>query len=84
MSSRLSGLICPSPREGELEKRRDPSFFCSRNAAGFQHYRGICLCGNGLLSIYAGRICAGTGVRLFHGATGPRATGFRILHVITG
>ena len=63
----------------ELDKRRDSSFFHSRNA-GFQHYRGICLCGNGirgifscgngLLSICAGRVCAGTRFRFFHGTTG--------------
>ena len=60
----------------ELDERRDSSFFYSRNA-GLQHYRGICLCGNGLLSICVGRVCAGTGFRFF---MGPRDTGYGISH----
>ena len=60
----------------ELDKRRDSSFFYSRNA-GFQHYRGICLCGNGLLGVCAGRVCTGTGFAFF---TGPRDTGYGIFH----
>ena len=58
-------LVCPSAREyEELDTRRDSSFFYSRNA-GFQHYRGICLCGNGLFSILRGttRLC-GNGISL--------------------
>ena len=79
----------------ELDKRRYSSFFYSRNA-GFQHYRGICWCGNGLLSICGGRVCAGMGWRFFHGTTGYGIrdfpfftghgiwdTGFRILHGTT-
>ena len=63
----------------ELDERRDSSFFYSRNA-GLQHYRGICLCGNGLLSICAGRVCAGTGFRFFSRDHGIRDTGFSIFH----
>ena len=60
---RISLSIC------ELDKCRDSSLFYSRNE-GFQHYRGICWCGNGLLSICGGRVCAGMGWRFFHGTTG--------------
>ena len=69
-------LVCPSAREDELDKRRDSSFFYSRKA-GFQQYRGICLCGNGLLSI-----CGDAFVRErdFAFFTGPRDTGYGISH----
>ena len=66
----------------KLDKRRDSSFFYSRNA-GFQHYRWICA-GTGFL-----RICAGTRFRFFRGTrdTGlhfSRDRGYGISHCARG